>query len=687
LESNWGREEQIFPATKTVKVIAVSLDGKSVALFAHGANSINVWNVITGELQYTFHIERMEEDVECLMFSEDGIELIAILLPFSYTRNNDDHRLKAWSLVTGKFMTTLTSKQSDLLSLTDIRNWSFLPGKQELYATLKPMFDPIYGVSLSADGTTMSLFCSSFVYIGNTDTKCIRHILDLSMTVRDVQLSATRAAIRTQYLPEDPDSVIVWDLINDKEIDIEDFKKDPVQDVERPRGQIGPHRRLSLSPDGINLAYADETRFEIWDLDSKEVKYSREHQDKITQLTVFPDGSKLMVAGLTPSAQLWDLEQPDDSIAPRSYDANIYRVSLSNDGTKVVLSTRSSSNDPQIWDLVEGRPTLEDLRWRHQTMICDDVIVARLLPEYSEQEENNEQEKQSEQEGLWLWSLARDMDLEIRGTVIPTSSSQVDKFSFAISPDRTSIALIGQYGVLESWGFSQYNRSWSLHWSKGTGIGILQCPCIAFSSDGARVLIWSDFSDWQHTDGCNITVWCFENAHCEFEIHESNEKLNHAILSHDSTMLAMGLSTGVKIYNLPNKNANILLVREGVPWLMAFSPQNTRIAVGWSSGDVSIHNIAADTVEWVFQSQPMLVNVLRFSFDDSWNEEPFYTLDPSGEWILHDNKRVLALPEKFCEKGSNPRLVGRQDYRANTMAFFTRNGRLATFLFDGVPSF
>lgn len=602
MESDWGREEQIFPTTSYVEALAISLDGRSMALSSD--KTINVWNVITGGLEHAFPIDESEA-VECLIFSDDGIELIATIITeirsfapwnrrFAFARGIKNEKIrdfKAWSLVTGKPMTVFSKKQILLRSLTDLRNWSF---QAENHVQQKKD-DSMFRVSLSADGGTMALFDRACAYIGNTDTKRITHILPFDRDLKGVKLSSTRAILL--FRSGANCKVRLWDLVYDHQIELQ---------------RTGPReifRSAVLSPEGAHLGLldCDEVSIEIWDLNSKTVKHTLESPDPIRDLVVLPHGNKLIASGKFFNAHIWDLEQPDVSLVPPRYHLTD-TVSLSTDGHKVVALRdvrKPKLQRVQIWDLAERKLILDDEIYDGKINISGDILVA------SPWSQRIEEVEEDGQEGLKLHSVNADL------MAIPTNSSLNAISAVALSADGMSIAIVKIDGCIEIWAVSLEDNRWKLRVARQV-LRPLESdesfPHAAFSSDGTRLLV---FSIGGFVQDDYLKVLCAENSRCDFEINHPRGRGDVAALSHRPTMLAWSSFEGLEIYNIPGCGTDSTKIQGRELSCVAFSPQDTRIATGWKYDGISIHSTATGETEWVLQEQPLLVNALTFSPDDS----------------------------------------------------------------------
>lgn len=204
---------------------------------------------------------------------------------------------------------------------------------------------------------------------------------------------------------------------------------------------------------------------------------------------------------------------------------------------------------------------------------------------------------------------------------------------------------------------------------------------LRFSSDKTRILI---FSFESHSYG--FEVMSTVNARCEFARHRPcvNAKICNACLSHNSTKVALRFPNRIEVWDMNSEDRKEFKGHKASPVCMAFSPKDTRIAIGWEDNIVSIYNIATGETEQKLQASPALVFSLRFSPDDLLVEEPLYTVDRSVEWITHNQKRVLALPSNLhgqlvYARQHSPYLV---EHRANSLAYRTESGRLAAFVFE-----
>ncbi|KAJ5511108.1 hypothetical protein N7453_003211 [Penicillium expansum] len=316
--------------------------------------------------------------------------------------------------------------------------------------------------------------------------------------------------------------------------------------------------------------------------------------------------------------------------------------------------------------------------WLHAVTPSDTGTSVIILPKGSGKEGPGH---------LGLWGVddpndGKDLDL---GTTDYLQTALDNCLELAISADGMKIAILNSSNIIELWRFSKENNRWDLHWTSVLPYDAKSPrPQIKFSSDGTRV---SSQLASRHSDHCHVTVWCVDNKDCEFE-YEGSETLNLAVLSHHHAMVAIGgMSSSVELRDISNKTVRIIETDYfSNAYFMKFSAEDTRIAIGWDNRKVSIHNIAMGETEWVFECHATLAIALQFCPNDSWREVPFYTLDLEGDWIVHDNKKVMAIPPNLSAALYDPD----QDQRANTIAFFTpgtHTSRLVYFMFEGVPSF
>ncbi|KGO78286.1 NACHT nucleoside triphosphatase [Penicillium italicum] len=628
MESYWGLEDQTFATDAHVYASAISFDGRLIAYLS--LSGITVWNAITGNLEHTF-IDPLglaqQYFAIFLVFSQDGNDLTAMWK----LKRSDDYQMFGWSLITGKPMSSFTERQFNLLSMTELSDWSFPSGGKSWQT--RDSDSPMtlgkgqFEVVLSADGTTMSLFNyrRAYPYIGNAHTKQISHILEFDFGITMIRLSATRAAILLEG-----HHIKVWDLVQNHEIDIQ------------CSGDI--FGCLALSSGGLNFAYADGTCVKVLDIDSKKVDHIIELDSYIYSLD-FLHGGKLTATYGADRLPLWDLQRP------------------------------AVGGTPEIWDLVDETRVPEQQSWLHAIMPSGDGTSVAIFPKGSGKEGQGHL-------GLWAVDDPNEGKEDLRTTDFQTSVDE--SLALTISPNGMKIAIVKWSNVLELWRFSKEGNEWDLHCTSALAYDAKSHPPhLNFSSDGMRVL---SYSDNRYHDDWHLAVWCVDNKDCEFEYQPSTPLLL-AVLSHQHGILAMGLCWGeVKIQDLPSKTVRTIMNNGALPECMEFSPQDTRIAIGWDNGQVWIHNIATAETEWILEGHAMLVNALQFCPNDSWREGPFYTVNSKGNWIVHDNKAVMALPPNF----SAPHQNSYQEHRANTIAFFsnfTYTDRLVYFMFEGVPRF
>lgn len=665
MESYWGLEEQTFDTFPLFYATAVSLDGRLIAYLSW--RDITVWNAITGNLEHTFSdLQEMQMPVPdthhaaCIVFSRDGNDLTAMWK----SRGSDDYTLFAWSLITGKSITRFTERQSNLHSMTDLSNWSSLSGhndwqNRDLHSPMELGKEP-FTVALSADGTTLSLYNNRHAYIGNTHTKQIITTLQFGVDIRMIRLSPTRAAILLGG--RQTCSIKVWDLVQNHEIEIQ-ISADYIP-------------CLALNSDGLKLAYADGHHVKVLDIDSKKVDHIFELAEFVRSLDFLHAGKLIPIHILR--MPLWDLQRPVFATKPLLMIPT-GDILLNTDGTKMIVHPKKGGT-PQIWNLVDQTRLSQQQSWLHVIMESGDGTSVVLFPEGGGHEGQGHL-------GAWIRGNGKgtidfQASLDECSALLQTNLDEC--FMFAISPEGMKIAILTSNNIIELWRFSKENNLWNLHWTRALAHDAnSHRQRINFSSDGTRILGLSIL----YPNQCHLTVWCADHKDCVFEYQGSDHFL-FAALSHHPGMVAMGFSKGdVEIRDIPSKTVTTIIKNNGSrPKRMEFSPQDTRIAIGWDNGKVSIHNIATDETEWILEGHAMLVNALQYCPDDSWRQELFYTLDSRGNWIVHDNKPVMALPKNFL--ASTEALY--QDHRANTIAFFAPYGytsRLVYFIFEGVPSF
>lgn len=109
----------------------------------------------------------------------------------------------------------------------------------------------------------------------------------------------------------------------------------------------------ALSPDGRRLAVMDaQQSIQLYDLETERLLFTVATQQSVFRLRFSPDGHRLISAGQSTSARVWNLDSPGSP--PRSFLSahNVWDATLSPDGATLITAT--SHQQLELWDLASG---------------------------------------------------------------------------------------------------------------------------------------------------------------------------------------------------------------------------------------------------------------------------------------------------------------------------------------------
>jgi WD40 repeat protein len=408
------------------------------------------------------------------------------------------------------------------------------------------------------------------------------------------------------------------------------------------------------------------TSIEIWDITTRSrVRTISLKTALITALAISPGGSKLALSvWSSPIIQIWNIETGEmegtlsghsKTIAHLSFILRDGRlVSTSDDGTARIWNVnvqqqQQQRQNPEAW------PQLKNAKYL--SLSHDGTRVASM----------------SEDGYLRVWNL-KNSEAESEIAVDRRGSA----YRFAFSSNKLKLALQTSKSTAEVWDLATQKLEQTLTFGDSSDTTRISSIIFAFSPDGVRMLILRSLI---------ITVWDVST----WEIKERFEnEFDRGVpfsvaMSNNNSLVAVGFCNYVQIRDTVTKQSHKMVTNassSNFPEALAFSPQGTRIASGWSDGTIRIWNIATKQTEWELQAHLSLVNALTYSADDSWNQASHYSLDRECKWICYGGSRVLALPRDFQRTSSFL-----NDTRGNTLAFVSDSRRVVAFIFEGAPEF
>jgi RNA polymerase sigma factor (sigma-70 family) len=388
-----GRLRHRFPGTYEAKNIALSPDGKIVAISQEKA--IVLWDLVSGK-----EVRRLAHpDATGFAFSPDGKTLAA---------SGHDPDIQIWDLTTCKRFAKFTRDLRDIsvseLAFTpdgrtliagqkfhsEIGLWDVTSGKKR--QLLDTQSGAIFTLALSPDGTLLATGSrKGGIPLWNPKTgELVRKLgKDGERQCYHVAFSPdakTLAAIERDA--KNQDSLSLWDLASGKEMRRFEgsiglwglaYSRDGKTLIAATSGAIrlldaatGKEIGLtagspsfvcfaSTSPDGRTLAYLRNNDIRFWDMKSgREIGSIDAHNNGIRSLALAPDGRTVAASGGEHDINLWDVKtckllrrlQWDKKESPHSWSSEV--VAFSSDG-RMLASGDYPTSIVRIWEADSGK--------------------------------------------------------------------------------------------------------------------------------------------------------------------------------------------------------------------------------------------------------------------------------------------------------------------------------------------
>jgi RNA polymerase sigma factor (sigma-70 family) len=318
----WGKKEgpilRIPMPDRTMMTVALSANGKLLAVSRQDRTTVQLWDVTTGkELKLTGHAF----SVTALAFTPDGKTLASAT--GSWLPDGAPGEIKLWDVATGKERLSLARLPTMVLSL-----------------------------AFSADGKILAS-ASGTVKLWEVDTG--KEKLDLKVSggipwslafTPDGKTLAAGVGVREDNTPG---SVVLWDLTTGKERAI-------------LPGHVGTVSCVAFTPDGKTLASADSRgTVKLWDVANAKERSTipnPAHSFFLQSLVVASDG-QTVIATLMGKEGLdlkeWEVAGGKERTTYRGNAKNGFPLGLSGDGTIVVLGSHlpaeSNQGTMELWEL------------------------------------------------------------------------------------------------------------------------------------------------------------------------------------------------------------------------------------------------------------------------------------------------------------------------------------------------
>jgi WD40 repeat protein len=362
-----------FRVSGHIAAVALSPDGKTVAVYEYGWQRLTLFDVPTGKVLRRF--DKSGVFGRELTFSPDGKYLVS--LP-------SDHRVTFLDVVTGKrrkldrgrsspSMSLLFSADGKRLAARDeTGNW-FLPPQVWDVATGKILFTvendkgARLGAALSANGQRLASWdrrSGREILLWDVDSG--KEAGRLAISGRQVVEAAFSPDGKSLAVAEFPRRISFWDLASGKE----------VAAVEAPYMTGGPFR---FSPDGkLLVARTAKEGFAVWDVARRKRLGLVPDPEGVPRALVFPAPGKAVVAGVrNQSVCLWELPSGRVLAPGPGHRAGLTALEFLPDG-KTLCS--AGSDGVRWWDLATRTQTRYGAVRIPDRLGKDMEIAVRLSP-------------------------------------------------------------------------------------------------------------------------------------------------------------------------------------------------------------------------------------------------------------------------------------------------------------------
>lgn len=543
-ETATGREvRRIGPRFNTsLRALALSADGKTVALVEHHQGMIQLWDVSSGKFFRQFRNGPDNNDRFCsVIFSRDG----KVLASFA------GKTIRLWEAATGKELRQWQADPEEVHSIAfsldgktlisggddrTIHFWDTATGKETRRIADHP--GPIVRLALSPDGMTLA---------------------SLGSTRHEFKMSGGGLAITWRT----DNKVHLWDAATGK-------KRRQLEAVgpEKKKAVLGTHpnaiNEMLFAPDGKTLVTAGQDRtLRFWDVHTGK---ERRRWDVLwlTSLAFSADGKVLATGSIDATIRLWDVATGRELHEQAGHRGGVQYLALSPDGRRV--ATASIDRTVRIWDADTGRE-LHRLRGPEGEM--GPVAFStdgRTLTTVGVPFTFGGEDKKGR-----VWDVASGKELR-------QLADLADCFGFAVSPDGRTYAFVRKHKQVVLWD-TVAERKHAVRIEREKGIHQL-----AFSPDNRSLLGWCGDR--------KIYIWDVKtgNKSRRFPIGEEGN-MQFVTFSPDGRWIAWTSQAErvIRLYDgIEGKEVRRIAGLTNPASCLAFSPDSRMLAVG-GSYDPTIH--------------------------------------------------------------------------------------------------
>ena len=384
---------------------------------------------------------------------------------------------------------------------------------------------------------------------------------------------------------------------------------------------------LGLSPNGALLATGTEAGEAIlWDTTSRsEVKRIRSHTARVTGLDFSPNGEMLATSSIDKSVRIWDVSSGKRMMTLEGHSDSVRGVTFSPDGG--LLASFSADTTTRLWDVQNG--SLVTVLEGHTR----DVTSAIFIPN------SDKLATGSFDKSIRLW--------EIPGGKLKAHYPQASNVrSIGVSPNGSTLAVAQSYAdkfrLYEATDIESKGRTLGLQPPHSSHIKCVQFSnggnLLATSSHDKTIKIWeASTGRWLETlrghhagvgrvlffpdeerlvsagyDN-SVKIWRFDDWVRSTAFSDQLGFIWCIAFSPDGRLLAASCDNSIRIWDA--ETGKELDQFPGQGRRVAFSPDGKTLAVGLSSGEMQLRNIASDGKLRAFRAQTTCNYDLDFSHD------------------------------------------------------------------------
>jgi WD40 repeat protein len=197
----------------------------------------------------------------------------------------------------------------------------------------------VNSMSFSPDGTRLVIGCRNEYSLWNVSTGQKLFALDFSTDGSCASFDPTGK----RFAVPEPGAITVRDT-----------EKGLVRlTLKVPPGQIHWIQHICFSPDNKRIAAANGQDIIVWDLtDSSQHAVLHGHPSfKVTQISLSPDGRRLVSAGTNGEIKLWDVDYAQEVDSIDGHNGSILCLGFSDDGQRIFSASFSTTNIPPYGDV------------------------------------------------------------------------------------------------------------------------------------------------------------------------------------------------------------------------------------------------------------------------------------------------------------------------------------------------